>query len=1025
MLVPVTVLLAASCMKDPMEESLTPGGPALRFAVTQSDGWSTVQSRAAGDAAEDAAEDAVSSDGPRFAGVFTLQGETPADTLFLHATVTDGIGTTDPDDEPDGQQKGVTRAAPLGPNSDFYDAFGVYAYTVPATAGNWQNATKTPYMKNIGVTKGSNWTTNYRWPGSGNKIRFFAYAPHGGQDITPVDNDATRSGTPSLVYAVPSTAAAQKDLLVATSEMLAGDTETEAGLTFTHQLAAIKFAAANDLPNGSLTIKSISLEGINSRGTLAVNAAGSWGWVANSLGTPTPFTHTDINYAVKTNKQREQILPDAQTFMMIPQPFGTDAAIVVTVEEPNVGEQTLRMSLANESAWLPGKTYTYTISSSSVIIREVFEVSIDNNGNYPYTGGARAISVNSYIEVSSPKMNSGTALRKNVPWTVALNNTGSDWVTLGYTQAQLSGGSISFDATVAEQSPNATQETPHENRLRARDPIGQPTGNAPNSNIDNRIDLSTSYTYADGQGDPTQVGHKHLWQARETANCYIVNRPGYYRIPAVYGNAKIGDGDNTAAYLGNTTTNNPFVDHRGNNLTSPWIQVQLGSGSTPAPASRFRARLIWQSSKELITNLFYSEELGCCVCFDIVKDDNLKINNIHQGNALIGLYYVNPTSNAEELAWTWHIWITDYLDLQTYAPDTYNPDLPVSDIDITNKGGVPFTIMSVNLGWVNGPLTIYEARSATATFTQEGGKTQTIPINQQRQSIEHRGHNPFYQWGRQVPLPGIQATEDGTGTQDMEWFDINGSSLGVMDRLNTGYNLPLATVMQNPTTFYYSGSGNGRWTSSLTPRYWNTAHEQVGMPAQNLNMSVQKSIYDPCPRGYRVSDADTYTGMTVSGGAYDLRTNLSAVFDFSKLNTPFRSVEDYNAISGWLFYADPDPKRTQNTVFPMRSTGNRASTSGLLAEQSFGKSANYWTNRMHNTTGSTIPYPAAYSAVVDRRAALPRSSAGNNVTFGLSVRCIRDRVTGRDPAKTVTVNGVTMDLKLVPLHQSYPGGGVN
>lgn len=88
-------LLFVACTEDPTAEAGLRGG-SLRFEVTEADTW---QIRSQSRTAEDSLQT------KECAAVFTLQGETPADTLFLHAVVSDKvdaehIGPTAPKPEP-------------------------------------------------------------------------------------------------------------------------------------------------------------------------------------------------------------------------------------------------------------------------------------------------------------------------------------------------------------------------------------------------------------------------------------------------------------------------------------------------------------------------------------------------------------------------------------------------------------------------------------------------------------------------------------------------------------------------------------------------------------------------------------------------------------------------------------------------------------------------------------------------------------------------------------------------------------
>jgi hypothetical protein len=82
----------------------------------------------------------------------------------------------------------------------------------------------------------------------------------------------------------------------------------------------------------------------------------------------------------------------------------------------------------------------------------------------------------------------------------------------------------------------------------------------------------------------------------------------------------------------------------------------------------------------------------------------------------------------------------------------------------------------------------------------------------------------YYQWGRKDPFPPSIVT---TGT-------ISGTGYF----LNTGSQATIATTITAPMTFYYN-KVSGDWNSSPNDNLWN-------------NTDGTKTIYDPCPVGWRV-----------------------------------------------------------------------------------------------------------------------------------------------------------------------------
>ena len=231
------VLVLAACTKDATAE-LSADGPALRFDVGLSGSWTPGVS-------------AASERSDTLAGacleVYALRGPAPADTLFLHASVADGIAAPHPDAKTDRPQ---TRATPVGTDT-FYDSFGALAYVY---SGAWSDALTPDYMYNVEITKTSGWTaTDYNWPGRGKKIRFFAYAPYGAEGA--VLSARQTAGAPTITYTTPSAVADQKDLVVAAPAEMDGASAPDktAALTFRHALTAVRFTAGDDMMAGRIT----------------------------------------------------------------------------------------------------------------------------------------------------------------------------------------------------------------------------------------------------------------------------------------------------------------------------------------------------------------------------------------------------------------------------------------------------------------------------------------------------------------------------------------------------------------------------------------------------------------------------------------------------------------------------------------------------------------------------------------------------------------------------------------------------
>ena len=115
-----------------------------------------------------------------------------------------------------------------------------------------------------------------------------------------------------------------------------------------------------------------------------------------------------------------------------------------------------------------------------------------------------------------------------------------------------------------------------------------------------------------------------------TANCYVVNAPGWYKFPMVYGNAIKNGATNTNAFVSSATAStnilSNFVDHDGANITQPWV-TNAHSGGAYAIS---KAELVWQDEQNLVTDITIGNSGSNTDYIYFYVDQN----TIHQGNAI-------------------------------------------------------------------------------------------------------------------------------------------------------------------------------------------------------------------------------------------------------------------------------------------------------------------------------------------------------------------------------------------------------
>lgn len=170
------------------------------------------------------------------------------------------------------------------------------------------------------------------------------------------------------------------------------------------------------------------------------------------------------------------------------------------------------------------------------------------------------------------------------------------------------------------------------------------------------------------------------------------------------------------------------------------------------------------------------------------------------GNAVIGLF-----DERNGCIWSWHIWVTDYSPAASAQTYTGGP-----------------VVMDRNLG---------------ATSSAGGG-------------ISSRGL--YYQWGRKDPFLYPSSTAS-AGQYAASYAP--GYSYTVADPLAGPGGMSVDYAVGHPCTFmcgaYPGGSDPDipNWLSPANPNLWGNTST-----ASALSDAGMKSIYDPCPPGWRVPD---------------------------------------------------------------------------------------------------------------------------------------------------------------------------
>lgn len=847
------------------------GDPAIGFSVTDAQqamidahsrtGSTNPGTRAAAAVMNDIAPEAL------LQHTYRLHGAPTGDAV-LHETTVPGVNPVDgeikkpqPADMP---HDAATRAAI---NNTIPDAFSSFGYR--GTDNTGVNFSTTPnFLYNEKTTNTGSLVTPKYWAWADNHWgKFYAVYPYSdGSGATTVTGNGiafsgnTYSGTPYLDFTVNSDPAKQVDLKVATSAGVEYATQGVAPnipLNFRHALTAVKFGVGQNL-SWNLNIVKIEITGVNSKGRYTHSTtAGQLGtWSAQS--TPASFMYT-LPTVVNTSKSvNAELTTDGTVFYMIPQTLGAGAKAVIYLQNPNNGAKTKITADLSGSTWTAGTTKMYTISNTNsnweykiTATPEITGTWGDANiGTYSITsfrqqtGGSQQQAVAWEVIGFKKPGDSDFAMANKPAWISSLSKTEGNGGTYAETgQANIYNDPTEFKDKVKERWKS----------LQQADAGTLGTASAP-------YDLSTA-----GGSNPMS-----------SANSYVVSKPGYYRIPIVYGNAITNGQTYTESYKPNIPAGTyhlqNFVDNLGNGIQHPWIEDQHNSGTDIVS----KAALVWQDEQNLVSNVSvknfsttWTDESGVSqtqmrkylvfrVRTDYIRGDNTAAatgtTGYHDGgNATIAV----QTSDAPaKILWSYHIWVApaDVLNTTTVSTTT----------------GYDYDLIAANLGWkyTKWNATVFsQPRSVLMRVRQKVGNGTSAAAYQyadvkitENPKNEREGYDTKYQWGRKDPFAGADAIVAG----------MSGAYSG-----SAGSGQPVSGSAANDlkgaisTPYQMGGSYYGQY-------YYNLWSGQNTLTDGQDDPAPVKTVYDPSPAGFVVPASNVFTAFS-SGSASTQSTSINAI----------------------------------------------------------------------------------------------------------------------------------------------------
>lgn len=753
----------------------------------------------------------------------------------------------------------ATKGVSIENAESFYDNFGLFIYEYDASS-DWSSAASTATLAkdNQKMLKSSGWITDKYWPGNQKKLTFFGYAPHS-TEYTSVSVSNTTGGAPTLSYTVPTTVSDQKDLLVTkhTEERptkdIAGDKNQVVNMAFYHALTAVQFKIGGKM--APCTIKKITVEGVNSKGTYNFSDA-SW------TGQSTPATYTiSPNYVVSSSTKNTTFTTSENNMLMLlmPQTLPDGAKITITINDGGTSDRTLTLPI-NGQVWQAGHSVTYSLSTASE--DDTYQISV-TDATLNEKGGSATCSVTSYRQTYY-----GTQIP--VGWTATY--------CVDDETTELTGNSeyvTSF--TSSNDNPNATA-TNLSATLDKLYFVSDAGNNQKTSNLREKSLVGTDDNHYN-LSNQTDGGAT----VENTANCYIVNAPGYYCIPMVYGNG-IKDGSENSASIVNSST---FVNSAGTPINKAKISEMQTINN---------AVLVWQDAYHLIDPKSVKIN-GDFIEFYIPK------KYICEGNAVLA---ARDASN--NILWSWHIWVTG----EELSSST--------NVNVINRYSTQYNFMKLPLGFCHADIRKYPTRNIHITIKQNGGSNQTATANiiQSSESSETLGVNaPYYQYGRKDPF----CPSNGTGNTNKTLYD---SQIGVTDFKSQSEAVVTQIAIQEPYIFHYKQDAD--WCTNHSNEFWDVGNTSNDEYDRSTRSSV-KSVYDPSPVGYKTPEPAAWTNFTTTGSNTSNSNEWNVNGGFSQ---------------GWNFCTQSNKEGATDFwhALGFRDVYSQRSGSGALL--SVGSDGNYW-----------------------------------------------------------------------------------
>ena len=702
--------------------------------------------------------------------------------------------------------------------------------------------------------------TPIRWSFAQPWARFFAVYPSKDSYSKLTINDmASTDNAPSVDFEVEPDVRDQKDFMTACTGEVHYATQFEqptTNLDFRHALTAIRFAVGQNL-SWNKTIDKVEIRNaiMKSKYKLSNEFNGTGAIWDNTGATRGTATLSGLSVSTSSNPNVTIMGNTGDNFTFYMIPqVLTGNSVTAYVHFTDNTEITATL----KGEWKAGTTRTLKLSE------------LNSNWTYNITAtdpsaAAYDATTTGYYGVTSYREDPATHVKQAVAWKVIGYDANGDGT---FSMAEKPAWLTSLSTTEGNGGTAADQGTATLKKAALIDLLKQR-----NDGLKNATALGSSSAPYDLSTEGGSVN-------RSTANSYVISAPGHYRIPLVYGNAIENGATNANAYISHAATGNSnvlynFQDHAGHAIDDPWIEKTNGGANSGVDG----AEVVWADAANLVHSPSITHVGG-----EGFLDFEVTAADIQSGNAVVAVKKGGTT------VWSWHLW--------------FAPKDALDKIKVTNHQNVDYYFTKETLGWkptqwsgstYDKPRTVKV--KVEQTVANSGTKQAAVINITQNPGNVRKGATTRYQFGRKDAFPGVDA--------------LAANSHFTKD---AGDNMSIMNGIQHPDKFY-THAGGSSWQNNYS--YYNLWSADNTTTGHNDN-PVVKTVYDPCPVGFKMPASNAFTGFTTDGGnngtmnvdgtgnslTYDNNSGHNFWTSSSKTATIYFPISGYHGYSGWQYNDD-------------------------------------------------------------------------------------------------------------------------